>query len=69
MRTLRVVFILAFALLFINVIAADNAVICPIHGVRSIPTGNKKVAGKTWYCEYSHPLDTGGVHKFWFTCQ
>jgi hypothetical protein len=43
--------------------------LCPDHGVNSTSTGNRKVSGKVWYCEYEHPLSKGGVHKFWKVCE
>jgi hypothetical protein len=48
-------------------IAVLLIVLCPDHGVKATPTGNKRFADKRTYCEYEHPTSMG-THKFWQEC-
>lgn len=62
--------ITALALLLAAAAWASTPVICPEHGVRSVPTGNRKWAGprnSVCYEMYRHPQGAG-LHEFWDRC-
>lgn len=60
---MKILLLLALAVAVVN-----NFALCPTHGKKSAWDGNKKYVERKPYCEYEHPLDMGGVHKFWAEC-
>lgn len=54
-------------LLFLFATCPPHA-LCPEHGVQGSWTSNKKLVDGKTYCQYEHPLSTGGMHKFWEKC-
>jgi hypothetical protein len=67
MRKIAIFVVLAVALCGTIALGMTNVILCSEHGVKAVYTGNRKLIGKKWYCEYSHPTRLGS-HKIWSEC-